>query len=72
MKQQEVMRIQEEVNQKDEETRKLQEEVEDARRRQEEAAAALMEATTPQHLNIQEDESEEIDDMVNGEYGRLP
>ncbi|GBO37374.1 Moesin/ezrin/radixin 1 [Araneus ventricosus] len=69
VKQKEVQRIQEEVNQKDEETRKLQEEVEEARRRQEEAAAALLEATTPQHLNIQEDESEENDDMVNGEYG---
>ncbi|CAL1277702.1 unnamed protein product [Larinioides sclopetarius] len=69
MKQQEVQRIQEEVNQKDEETRKLQEEVEEARRRQEEAAAALLEATTPQHLNIQEDEHEENDDMVNGECG---
>ncbi|GIX88771.1 radixin [Caerostris darwini] len=69
MKQQEVMRIQEEVNQKDEETRKLQQEVEEARRRQEEAAAALMDATTPQHLNIHEDEHEENDDMVNGEFG---
>ncbi|GFQ76855.1 hypothetical protein TNCT_468151 [Trichonephila clavata] len=69
MKQQEVLRIQEEVNQKDEETRKLQEEVEDARRRQEEAAAALLDATTPQHLNIHEDEHEENDDMVNGEFG---
>ncbi|GFT77315.1 radixin [Nephila pilipes] len=69
MKQQEVLRIQEEVNQKDEETRKLQEEVEEARRRQEEAAAALLDATTPQHLNIHEDEHEENDDMVNGEFG---
>ncbi|GFQ80372.1 radixin [Trichonephila clavata] len=71
MKQQEVLRIQEEVNQKDEETRKLQEEVEDARRRQEEAAAALLDATTPQHLNIHEDEHEENDDMVNGEFGKF-
>ncbi|XP_035229412.1 moesin/ezrin/radixin homolog 1-like [Stegodyphus dumicola] len=69
LKQQEVQRIQEEVNLKDEETRKLQEEVEEARRRQQEAAAALLDATTPQHLNIQEDEHEENDDMVNGEFG---
>lgn len=64
------MRIQEEVNLKDEETRKLQEEVADARRRQEEAAAALLDATTPQHLNVHEDDHEENDDMVNGEFGK--
>lgn len=64
------MRIQEEVNLKDEETRKLQEEVAEARRRQEEAAAALLDATTPQHLNVHEDEHEENDDMVNGEFGK--
>lgn len=69
MKQQEVMRIQEEVNLKDEETRKLQEEVAEARRRQEEAAAALLDATTPQHHHVQEDEHEENDNLVNGEFG---
>lgn len=70
MKQQEVQRIQEEVNLKDEETKKLQEEVAEARRRQEEAAAALLDATTPQHHHVHEDDHEENDDMVNGEFGK--
>lgn len=70
-KQEEVSRIQDEVNQKDEETRRLQDEVEDARRRQEEAAHALMAATTPtpNHIHIREDEHEENDELMNGEYG---
>uniref|UniRef100_A0A1W7RA68 Moesin/ezrin/radixin homolog 1 n=1 Tax=Hadrurus spadix TaxID=141984 RepID=A0A1W7RA68_9SCOR len=70
-KQEEVSRIQDEVNQKDEETRRLQEEVEEARRRQEEATHALMAATTPtpNHIHIQEDEHEENDELMNGEYG---
>lgn len=41
MKQEEVMRIQEEVQAKDEETRRLQEEVEAARKRQEEVAVKI-------------------------------
>nr|XP_053641831.1 moesin/ezrin/radixin homolog 1-like isoform X2 [Cherax quadricarinatus] len=71
-KQEEVQRIQEEVNLKDEETRKLQEEVEEVRRKQEEASAALIAATsTPQHLNIAEQEdTEENDDIPNGDISK--
>ena len=71
MKQEEVSKIQDEVNLKDEETRRLQEEVEDARRRQEEATAALMAATTtPQHHHVADNEHEENDDVMNGEVGQ--
>lgn len=69
-KQEEVQRIQEEVQQKDEETRRLQEEVEEARRKQEAAAAALIAASTPQHIHVLENEHEENDDeLTNGEIG---
>ncbi|KAI1301649.1 Moesin/ezrin/radixin -like protein 1 [Halotydeus destructor] len=46
VKQEEVSRMATEVQQKDEETRRLQEEVEEARRKQEEAARALVVAST--------------------------
>ncbi|XP_076373771.1 moesin/ezrin/radixin homolog 1-like [Tachypleus tridentatus] len=69
-KQEEVQVIQKQVYEKDEETRKLQEEVEEARRHQEKVAAALMAATTtPQHHHLQENEHEENDDLTNGEIG---
>uniref|UniRef100_T1JSE5 Moesin/ezrin/radixin homolog 1 n=2 Tax=Tetranychus urticae TaxID=32264 RepID=T1JSE5_TETUR len=69
-KQEEVQRMQTEVQQKDAETRRLQEEVEAARRVQEEATAAIIAAsTTPQHLNLREDDNEENDELPNGEIG---
>lgn len=67
-KQEEVQRMQDEVALKDAETKRLQEEVEAARKIQEEAAAALIAAsTTPQHLNLKEDDTEENDELTNGE-----
>lgn len=66
MKQEEVMRIQEEVQAKDDETRRLQEEVEAARKRQEEVANALISATTmPAHHHL-EDEDDDDQAMPNG------
>lgn len=65
--------MQEEVNTKDEETRRLQEEVEDARRRQEEATAALVAASsTPQHHHVMEaeDDGENDEALANGELGK--
>lgn len=64
------------MNVKDEETKRLQEEVEDARRRQEEATAALRAATTtPEHQtppehHVLDMEHEENDDLSNGEVGQ--
>src|SRR5665811_1833086 len=67
MKQEEVMRIQEEVQAKDEETRRLQEEVELARQRQEEVAKALINAipSTPAHLNLT-DHDDDDESVPNG------
>jgi len=60
LKQEEVRRIQEEVQAKDEETRRLQAEVEEARRRQEEVAAAMLSAnTTPAHHHVAETDDDD-------------
>merc|ERR1719376_175127 len=69
-KQEEILRIRAEVNDKDEETRRLQEEVEEARRKQEELALA---AATPQHHHLAETEQDETSDVVttaNGDVSR--
>ena len=63
MKQEEVRRIQAEVQAKDEETRRLQMEVEEARRRQEEAAAAM---STPAHHHLRGDHDDDDADVPNG------
>ena len=55
-----MRRIQEEVQAKDEETRRLQYEVEEARRRQEEVAAAMLNATTtPAHHMVAEGDDDD-------------
>lgn len=60
MKQEEVRRIQEEVQAKDEETRRLQMEVEEARQRQEEAAAAMISASaTSVHDHVAETDDDD-------------
>ncbi|CAG2059439.1 unnamed protein product, partial [Timema podura] len=70
-KQDEVTRIQTVVNEKDEQTRKLQEEVEVARQKEEEVKLALLAATTtPQHHHVEENEHDEDDEMVNGDVSR--
>ncbi|KAG9510403.1 Moesin/ezrin/radixin-like 1, partial [Fragariocoptes setiger] len=71
VKQEEVQRFQEVVAAKDEHSKRLQEEVEAARRRQEDAAAAFIEATTPAHHHVRENEHDEHDEMVtnNGALG---
>jgi radixin len=76
MKQEEVLRIQEEVQAKDDETRRLQEEVEAARKRQEEVANALIIATTTpanQFVTDHDDDDELVPnghshDLEGGEY----
>lgn len=70
-KQEEVAKIESQVQEKDEETKRLQREVEEARRIKEEATAALIAASTPQNIHIQENDHEENDEMTNGEVGRL-
>ncbi|XP_074600791.1 moesin [Brevipalpus obovatus] len=70
LKHEEVMKMQEEVEKKDRETLRLQQEVETAKRIQEEATAAIIAAsTTPQHLNLREDDHEENDELPTGEVG---
>lgn len=75
MKQDEVQRIQDEVDIKNEETKRLQDEVADARRRQEEAASALVNATTTpahHHLTDMDDDDAHVPnghshDLENGD-----
>lgn len=58
-----MQRIQDEVQAKDDETRRLQEEVQEARRRQEEVANALVNATTTpahHHLKDMDDDDEHV------------
>jgi len=62
-KAEEVEVIKKVVEEKDHETRKLQEEVEEVRRRQQEAAAALIAvSSTPEHHYVQDYEHDEQDD----------
>lgn len=72
MKQEEVLRIQEEVQAKDDETRRLQDEVVEARRRQEEVANALVNATTtPAHLNLRDVIDDDDEHVPNGHSHEL-
>lgn len=65
------MRIQVEVQAKDEETRRLQEEVEEARRRQELAAKEMLNATTtPAHHHVT-DHDDDDEAMPNGHSQEL-
>jgi len=73
-KKNEVDDISDQVRNKEEENRQLQEEMEDARKKQEEASKALIAAsTTPGHHHLQETEDDEEDDetpLQNGDHSR--
>merc|ERR1740128_507525 len=70
LKQEEVQTISAEVQSKDEETRRLQQEVEDARLKQQEAADALLAASTPVHHHVEDHDQDENDELANGDISR--
>ena len=66
-KQEEVQSIHDQVQAKEQENLELQREMGEARRKQEEATQALLAASTPKHIHVNDhDDDEHDDELVNG------